>query len=52
MLTRICEFRPGNKTIWVVFDEESDFLGPGTPKFRLDQVFEEKRTLTNFKKSL
>ena len=21
------EFRPGNKTIWVVFDEESDFFG-------------------------
>ena len=22
------ELRPGNKTIWVVFDEESEFLGP------------------------
>ena len=28
ILTWIGEFRPGNKTIWVVFDEESDFLGP------------------------
>ena len=27
MLTWIGEFRPGNKTIWVVFDEESDVLG-------------------------
>ena len=24
----ICEFRPGNKTVYVVFDEESDVLGP------------------------
>ena len=38
MLTWMGEFRPGNKTIWVVFDEESDFSGPRTPKLSLDQV--------------
>jgi len=27
-LTWIGEFRPGNKAIYVVFDEESDFLHP------------------------
>ena len=30
ILTWIGEFRLGNKTIWVVFDEASDFLGPRT----------------------
>ena len=30
ILTWIGEFRPGNKTVWVVFDEESDVLGPRT----------------------
>ena len=30
ILTCICEFRPGDKIIWVVFDEESDLLGPRT----------------------
>ena len=30
ILIWIGEFRPGNKTIWVVFDVESDFLGPRT----------------------
>ena len=30
IMTWIGEFRPGNKTIWVVFDEESVFLGPRT----------------------
>ena len=39
ILTWIGEFRPGNKTIWVVFDEESDVLGPRTLKLSLDQVF-------------
>ena len=33
------EFRPGNKTIYVVFDEESEFSGPRTWKKSLDQVF-------------
>ena len=42
--TWIFEFRPGNKTIYVVFDEESEFSGPRTPKLRPDQVFYEKRT--------
>ena len=30
MLAWIVEFRPGNKTIWVVFDEESEFVCPRT----------------------
>ena len=30
ILTWIGEFIPGNKTIYVEFDEESDFLGPRT----------------------
>ena len=41
MLTWIGEFRPGNKSIWVVFDEESECSGPRTPKLSLDQVVEE-----------
>ena len=41
ILTCIGEFRPGNKTIYVVFDEESEFLGPRTPKFSPGQVFQE-----------
>ena len=40
-MTWIYEFRPGNKTTHVVFDEESEFSGPRTPKLRPDQVFEE-----------
>ena len=43
------EFRPGNKTIYVVFDEESEFSGPRTPKLSLDQVCQEKRTPKNLK---
>lgn len=40
------EFRPGNKTVWVVFDEESECLGPKRNLLRLDQVsFRKKRTL-------
>ena len=30
ILIWIGKLRPGNKTIWVVFDEESEFLGPRT----------------------
>ena len=30
MLTWIYEFRPGNKTIYAVLDEESEFSGPRT----------------------
>ena len=43
--TWIYEFRPGNKTINVVFDEESEFSGPRRPTLLPDQVVEEKRTL-------
>ena len=32
------EFRPGNKTMYVVFDEESDFLDPRRDFLSLDQV--------------
>ena len=39
ILTCIGEFQPGNKTIYVVFDEESEFSGPRTPKLRLDNFF-------------
>ena len=38
ILTWIGEFRPGNKTIWVVFDEESDVLGPRMHFLSLDRV--------------
>ena len=38
----IDEFRPGNKTIYVVFDEESKFSGPRTSKLSLDHVFFEE----------
>ena len=41
-MTWIYEFRPGNKTIYVLFDEESEVSGPRTPKLRLDQVFVKK----------
>ena len=40
-MTWIYEFRPGNKTIYIVFDEESEFSGPRRPKLSPDQVFEE-----------
>ena len=48
MLTWIVEFRPGNKTIWIVVDEESEFSGPRTPKLSLDQVFLGNRNLQQF----
>ena len=47
MLTWIYEFRPGNKIIYVVLDEESEFSGPRTPKLRPDEVFEENVPYTN-----
>ena len=47
MLTWIYEFRPGNKTIYVVFDEESECSGPRTPKLSLDKVFEENVPYNN-----
>ena len=40
-MTWIGEIQPGNKTIYVVFDEESEFSGPRSPKLSPDQVFEE-----------
>ena len=39
VVTWIGEFRFGNKTTWVVFDEESDFLGPRMDFLSPDQVF-------------
>ena len=38
-MTWIDEFRPRNKTIWVVFDQESEFSGPRMSKLSPDQVF-------------
>ena len=38
MLTWIYELRPGNQTIYVVFDEESDLSGPRPQFLSLDQV--------------
>ena len=46
-MTWIVEFRPGNKTIYVVFDEESEFSGPRTPKLRPCQVFKENIPYTS-----
>ena len=51
ILTCIGEFQPGNKTIYVVFDEESEFSGPRSPKLSLDQVFQEKRTPEKIRKN-
>ena len=45
MLTWIYEFRPGNRYMYVVFDEESECSDPRTPKLSLDQVCLEKCTL-------
>ena len=45
MLTWIREFRPGNKTTWVVFEEESNLLGPMRYLLSLDHVFLEIRTI-------
>ena len=45
ILTWIGEFRPENKTIWVVFYVESEFSGPRAQFLSPDRVFLEKRTL-------
>ena len=45
------EFEPGNKTIYVVFDEESEFSGPRMSNLSPDQVFYEKRTLEKIRKN-
>jgi len=39
ILTWIGEFRPRNKTVYVVFDEESDFLVPGRNSFIQTELF-------------
>ena len=39
MLTWVGEFRPGNKTIWVVFYVESEFSGPRAQFLSPDRVF-------------
>ena len=39
ILTWIGEFRPGNKTIWVVFYVESEFSGPRAQFLSPDRVF-------------
>ena len=39
MLVLIGEFRPGNKTIWAVFHEESDFLALRTYFLSPERVF-------------
>ena len=49
-MTWTVEFRPGNKIIYVVFDEESEFSGPRTPNLRPDKVFEENVPYGNLKK--
>ena len=41
------EFRCGNMSIYVVFDEECEFSGPLIPKLSLDQVYEERVPYTN-----
>ena len=45
ILSWIGEFRPGNKTIWVVFDVDTDFLGPRAYLLSLDLVYVGKHTL-------
>ena len=42
------ELNPGNKTIYVVFDEESKFSGPRTPKLSLEGVFKENEILKSY----
>ena len=53
MLTWIYKFRPGNKNIHVVFDEESECSGPRTPTLSPDQVFlKEKLTPEKIRKTM
>ena len=47
MVTWNDEFRPENTTIYAVFEEESKFSGPRTPKLYPDKVFEEKVPYNN-----
>ena len=46
------EFTPGNKTIYVVFDEESEFSGPRRQKLSPDQVVYKKRTQKKLSKNI
>ena len=50
-MTWIYEVRPGNKTIYVVFDEESEFSGARTPNLRPDQVFKVEKKETEKKRT-
>ena len=45
ILIWIEEFRPGNKTIYLVFDEESELFSPGHNSFIQAKVVYEKRIL-------
>ena len=38
ILNWIAGFRPGNKVIWVAFEEESDVLDPRTQFLSLEKV--------------
>ena len=42
MLTSIGDFRPGNETIWVIFDDESEISGPRRYVLSLEGFFEGK----------
>ena len=48
ILTWIGEFRPGNKTIWVVFYVESEFSGPRAQFLSPDRVFWKNVPYKNF----
>ena len=50
--TWIYEFIPGNKTIYVVFDKESEFSGPRRPKLRPDQVVEDNVPYKHLEKNM
>ena len=52
ILTCIGEFQPGNKTIYVVFDEESEFSGPRTPKLSLAKFLFKEKTYPKFRRTI
>ena len=49
ILTWVGEFRPGNKTIYTVFDEESDFQVKNKRFLRPEGKNKEKRNFKNLK---
>ena len=49
-MTWVGEFRPGNKTIYTVFDEESDFQVKNKQCLRPEGKSKEKRNFKNQKK--